>query len=408
MAAEPANRSEAIASCLKEAVAVFKEKISGDAMPTVAAYAPGRVNLIGEHTDYNGGCVFPMALHRVTVIVGRRSSSGSCRVITTSTVKGETDVTFPVPTPPAQPDGLVQLPSPFWSHYFQGVVALMSRGVASGVPPFEAVISTCVPIGGGLSSSAALEVATCLFVEELCRQEGIALPPRTKQDNALLCQMAEHRYAGAPCGIMDQFVSILAEDTKALYIDCRCQPDGNYLTESVPLPLLTNGLVVLITNSNVKHNVGDGTYKWRRDKCFAACDKLKVGLLRDISSVQKIEELSGLLSHSSDGGPSEYACAKHVVSEIQRTIEAREALKAGDFRLFGQLMNESHISLRDLYKVSCEELDRLVELAKEDSEGVYGSRLTGAGFGGCTVTLLKKEAVDSTIQRMKVRIKLNS
>lgn len=392
--ASMSGREDNLRCCLKKAVTLFKEKIGANEMPSVAVYAPGRVNLIGEHTDYNDGCVLPMAIDQVTVIVGRRSSSEMCRVITCSEIP-DNDISVPVPAPPTQDQrddekARIHLQTPKWSHYFLGVIALMNTD--HSIPPFEAVINTSVPLGGGLSSSAALEVATCLFIEELY---NIKLPTtEDQQKKALLCRKAEHMYANAPCGIMDQFVSIMAKQNHALFIDCK-----DYSTDNIPLHLTENGLVILVTNCNVKHEVASGEYEMRMKRCKEAAAKMKKDSLRDANEVD-IEVIKDELSRPVSTGPTEYECAVHAVQEINRTKDAAKALRNSEYRQFGKLMNDSHKTLKELYQVSCAELDTLVDLAKQDKR-VYGSRMTGAGFGGCTVTLLEKDALDDTMKRMK-------
>lgn len=362
--------------CLRDALDEFKTQFAGEP-PTIAVFAPGRVNLIGEHTDYNDGYVLPMALPLVTVIVGRRSSSSECRLV--STAVSDLCPPFSVPPYPPPDTPLVPVDGPTWAKYVKGVVALMNQD--GGVPAFDAVITSCVPLGGGVSSSASLEVATCLFIEQLRGGCGLSLV-----EKALLCQQSEHRYAGNKCGIMDQFVSVMAQEGHALLIDCR-----NHATENIPLS--DSKLVVMVTDTGVRHHLVDGEYNKRRESCYSAAKKMGVASLRHAS----LNQLEGCGLDE-----TELRRARHVITEIQRTEAARDALKKGDYQTFGQLMNESHVSLRDDYEVSCPELDQLVELAKQDKR-VYGSRMTGGGFGGCTVTLLPHELVEETKERMKAK-----
>ncbi|CAI8054258.1 Galactokinase [Geodia barretti] len=351
----------------KEAVKEFRWRFDNQS-PTVGVYAPGRVNLIGEHTDYNGGFVLPMALHLVTVILGRPSPSGSrnCRLITAAST-GETGYhEFPVPQFPKDEPWEVETEGPFWATYLKGVVALMNR--SGSIPPFDAIIATSVPLGGGLSSSAALEAATCRFIES----ERSTDMPRVR------------------CGIMDQFVSLMGSEKNALFIDCRSH-------EVQQVPMKEPELVVLIANSNYRHSLGEGVdkeYEKRRQTCEAVAKKLGRDMLRDLT----LEDLEGHWEGCS--GASGVLPSRHVVTEIQRTSDAVRALTDGDYLKFGQLMTASHKSLRDDYEVSCGELDKLVNLAL-DGEGVLGSRMTGGGFGGCTVTLLKRSAMQSTIARIQ-------
>ncbi|XP_064406526.1 galactokinase-like isoform X2 [Halichondria panicea] len=307
--------------CLQAALAEFKAQFGGES-PSIAVYAPGRVNLIGEHTDYNDGFVLPMALPLVTVIVGRRSSSKECRLVS----KAVNDLCPPFPVPAYPPPGLeeVNLDGPRWALYVKGVVALMNKD--GGVPVFDAVITSCVPLGGGVSSSASLEVATCLFVEQLKGGCGLGLV-----DKAMLCQQSEHRYAGNKCGIMDQFVSVMAQEGHALLIDCR-----DHATENIPLS--DPSLVVMVTDTGKRHELSvGGEYNKRRESCYSAASKMGVASLR----LAKLEQLEG--SGLTD---VELRRARHVITEIARTQDARDALKNGDYKTFGHLMNQSHASLR--------------------------------------------------------------
>lgn len=328
--------------------------------------APGRVNLIGEHIDYSDGFVLPMALDRYTVIAAgptadERASFSSDR---------------------AEEEALISLADPrrhenrgHWSNYVAGVIAgCLARGMRpSG---FRAVIGSDVPLGGGLSSSAALEVATATLIEAMT---GTTLDPVAK---ALLCQKAEHEYPGMPCGIMDQFASTLCQADHLMLLDCRSR-------QVEAIPFTDPAVTVLIINSNVKHELAGGEYAERRGQCEAASQKLGVSSPRDATRAQ-LEATRDKLQ------PLEYRRMRHAISEIARTEAAARAMKAGDLTLFGQLMGESHTSLRDDYEVSCRELDLLVQLADEIGRagGVYGSRMTGGGFGGCTVSLVETARVE--------------
>ncbi len=240
------------------------------------------------------------------------------------------------------------------------------------VPPFEAVIQSTVPLGGGLSSSAALEVATATLIEAML---GKPLVPVQK---ARLCQEAEHKFAGVPCGIMDQFSSALCIADHLMLLDCRSQ-------EVKLVPFTAPDISVLITNSNVKHELTGGEYAQRRVQCEAAAKTLGVTTLRE-ANMPQLEAARERL------GDVNFRRARHVVSEIERTVKAADAFSAGRWGEVGQLMYASHDSLRDDYEVSCPELDLLVVLAKElgPDGGVIGSRMTGGGFGGCTVSLVAR------------------
>ncbi|XP_059473612.1 galactokinase-like [Neocloeon triangulifer] len=341
------------------------------ARPDIAAAAPGRVNLIGEHTDYNDGFVLPMALPMVTVVVGRKTSDGRCTVATAVPEADEPRrVSFSVPSKQPLLPG-----SPKWANYVKGVIA--NFHAASAVEGFEAVILTTVPLGGGLSSSASLEVATYTFLEALTNNQSKQL-----KDKALACQKAEHDFAGVPCGIMDQFISVMGKKGNALLIDCKS-------LEAELVPLDDPKVAILVTNSNVHHNLGSSEYPVRRRQCEEAARILKKPSLR----ATKLEEL---MAQEKTMDEVIFKRALHVIGEIRRTEQAALALRVGDNAWLGRLMNESHQSLRYDYEVSCPELDLLVDYANE-VEGVWGSRMTGGGFGGCTVTLVNQDAVDKVI-----------
>ncbi|XP_061519953.1 galactokinase [Phycodurus eques] len=362
---------------VSDAICLFKKNF-GDEAPKIAACAPGRVNLIGEHTDYNQGYVLPMALSLVTVVVGSASSGQEATIVTASEEADEprkVDLTLPVEGFPLSP-GL-----PHWANYVKGV---MDHYRACPLPGFRAVVVSSVPLGSGLSSSASLEVAFYTFLQQLRPDDGDNL------SKAIACQQAEHTHAGVPCGIMDQLVSVLGMEGHALLIDCRS-------LESIPVPLTDAGLVFLITNSNVKHSLASSEYALRRAQCEKAASILRKPSLRDAT----MNDLEAQESRAQLDDVT-YRRACHVIGEICRTLKAAESLKRGAYQEFGKLMVESHNSLRDLYEVSCKDLDDLVCAAME-VEGVFGSRMTGGGFGGCTITLLKDHAIDRTIQNIQER-----
>ncbi len=348
------------------ATAVFREHFEHD--PAVLAIAPGRVNLIGEHTDYNDGFVFPMAIERQAVLVASVNNSGRCRLVAADLDNEMASFTI---------EGIAPSKG-HWSTYIKGVVAqFLDNG--HPVPGFDAVLTSNVPLGGGLSSSAAIEVCTATMIEQFL---GIQIDPKRK---ALWCQKAEHDYAGVPCGIMDQFISALGEKDHALLIDCRSQD-----TEQFPLD--DPNIEVLITNSNFKHSLDGGEYAERRSQCEAAAKVLGVKFLRDATMDQ-------LVAARDQMDDVTFRRARHVISENDRTQRAADALRRANYAEFGRLMVESHHSLRDDFEVSVPEIDTLVELACE-VDGVYGSRITGGGFGGCTVTLVKTEAAQTVIDHV--------
>lgn len=258
------------------------------------------------------------------------------------------------------------------------------------MPPFNAIILSTVPVGAGLSSSAALEVAMYTFLEALTGIES-----EKPEDKAIACQRAEHDFAGVPCGIMDQFISVMAKEGYALLLDCK-----DLSTKQIPISKI-NDYIFLITNSNAPHKLSSSAYCQRRNCCYEVAKRLNKKSLREVS-MNDIQVLK------SQNVPEEMIKrTRHVVTEIKRTIDAVEALEKGDLKKFGQLMNESHDSLKNDYEVSSVELDTLVKAAREIN-GVLGSRLTGAGFGGCTITLLRKDVIDETINHMKTKYSGNA
>lgn len=362
-----------VQNLLKKAVEEFVKEFGSK--PNVAACGPGRVNLIGEHTDYNDGFVLPIALPLVTILVGSKNDSNKCHIKTLHGNIDETTVEFPVPKIVPLKPGL-----PKWANYIKGIVANF-KGTVNG---FNAVVVSDVPLGGGLSSSASLEVATYTFLEALFGKTESLI------EKALACQRAEHDFAGVPCGIMDQFVSIMGEEGKALLIDCMSMT-------SELIPMEDPDFVVLIINSNVQHSLASGEYGTRRNQCQQAATLLSVKSLR-FASLDQLEELR------KEGKINDilYRRARHVISEMDRTKQGASALSSGDFKKFGLLMYESHKSLRDDYEVSCKDLDQLVEVTRE-IKGVLGSRMTGGGFGGCTVTLVHKEDVNEVVDNVKAK-----
>jgi galactokinase len=364
------------------------EKRYGDPPRWIVA-APGRVNLIGEHIDYNNGFVLPMAIDRYCVIAAGRAND-EIRMTNdeiqdpndeskrhSSFVIRHSSLTARIFSIAANDEVLISLTEPrrhptpgHWSNYVAGVIGgCLARGMAP--TPFTAIIESNVPTGGGLSSSASLEVATATLVEAMT---GQMLDP---VDKALLCQRAEHEFAGVPCGIMDQFASVLSQADHLMLLDCRSR-------EIEQIPFADANVTVLIVNSNVKHELAGGEYAERRRQCESAARKLGVRSLRDSTFAQ-------LEMHREWLGLHEFRCARHAISEMERTAAAAAAVKAGDWPYFGRLMYASHDSLRDDFEVSCRELDLLVDLARElgAAGGVFGSRMTGGGFGGCTVSLVE-------------------
>ncbi len=357
----------------RQATATFEQKYARS--PRWITAAPGRVNLIGEHTDYNDGFVLPMAIERYVVLAADRAedSDGTPEYRLFSMTSDQQE-TWPGDSQPPGGKGS-------WSSYLWGVLDLSrQRGWDTG--PLDVVIQSSVPVGGGLSSSAALEVATATLMETIT---GQTLHP---VDKALLCQKAEHEYAGVPCGIMDQFSSVMGRANRLILLDCRS-------AEAELVPLDGDGVSVLITNTNVKHELTGGEYAQRRGQCEAAARQLGVASLRDGT-------LELLSQHASKMEPVLVQRARHVIGEIDRTVAAADAVRSGDWVRTGELMYDSHQSLKDDYEVSCAELDALVELAQQVGVegGVFGSRMTGAGFGGCTVSLVRSDAIESVARAL--------
>jgi galactokinase len=333
--------------------------------PEIVASAPGRVNLIGEHTDYNDGFVFPMAIDFTVKVAISRRKDAHIRFYSVD-FKDRKRATLPL---------LRYRKEDRWANYPKGVIAaLVARGSALG--GMDVTIHGDIPQGAGLSSSAALEVATALAIQELYRLDI------GREELATIAREAESEFGAARTGLMDQLVSRLAREGHAMLIDTRL------LTYHF-VPLQLKGATFIITNSRVPHVFADSEYNRRREECRQCVELLSVKkpgtALRDYSPAD-LRDSMGAIPET-----TRKKCL-HVVEENLRVLEAEEALRKKDLVGFGKLMNRSHESLRDLYEVSCPELDWLVKRAWE-TEGVYGSRLTGAGFGGCTVTLIEEKAI---------------
>ena len=345
-------------------------ELFGDAEGVKVYFAPGRVNLIGEHTDYNGGHVFPCALTIGTYGAARKRNDNKLHFYSMNFDR--------VGVQESAVDALGEAKESDWTNYPKGVIwAFAKRGFEMPCG-MDLVLSGNIPNGSGLSSSASLEVLTGFILRDLY---GFDV---TNVDLALIGQYAENNYNGMNCGIMDQFASAMGKKDHAIFLDTA---DLSY--EYAPLVL--EGAKVVVTNSKVKHSLVNSAYNQRRSECETA-----------LAELQKVVDIKGLgdLSEEAfekykDAIKDEVRVrrAKHAVYENRRTIRAVEALKNNDIKLFGELMNASHVSLRDDYEVSCEEIDILVDEAWK-IPGVIGSRITGGGFGGCTVSIVKDEAID--------------
>jgi len=334
--------------------------------------APGRVNVIGEHTDYNDGFVLPMAIERYAIMAADMAIVPGKTTIYDTQFKETATIDIFAPITKGQPK---------WSNYIRGVLAgFQNRGVR--IPALNVAFLSSVPLGGGLSSSAALEICTATLVEAATHKQ---IDPIEK---ALLAQKAEHEFAGVPCGIMDQFISTLGRAAHLLLLDCR-----SHKTELVPMSDPT--VTLLIVNTNVKHELGSGEYAKRRAECESAAKILGVASLRDATK-QQLEHANGRLSIVA------YHRARHVISEIARTIHTAAAIRTSSWLSAGSYMYASHASLRNDYEVSCKELDAVVEIAEGISYegGVYGCRMTGGGFGGCCVALIKTADANAITEKI--------
>jgi galactokinase len=337
----------------------FYERFSSSEHAPHVYFAPGRVNLIGEHTDYNDGYVLPIALGQGTTVAA--AARGDRRVRVFSGNAGE-QVDVDLDAPAHRCSGR-------WSDYVEGVARSLEAD-SPGLRGADMVLHGDLPIGAGLSSSAALEVATGLALADL---SGRKLDPIGL---ARACQRAEHEYVGTRCGLMDQLASVFGREGAAVLIDCRT-------AEVRAIPVSLGEAELLVCNTNVKHALASSAYNARREACERAAQLLGVPALRDV-------DLSRLLQAKL---PDELARrARHVVSENARVREAARALEAGRLHELGELMARSHASLRDDYEVSCPELDELVETSLAHP-GVYGARMTGGGFGGAIIALVEREAI---------------
>ena len=352
------------------------QKLYGGEGEIKTFFSPGRVNLIGEHTDYNGGHVFPCALTLGTYGIARKREDRKLRFYSANFEKLgviETSLDDLVPSQAAQ-----------WTNYPKGVIWAFEKKGYSIPQGMDVLIYGTIPNGSGLSSSASLEVLIGVMLKELFNIEI------SMQDIALIGQYSENNYNGCNCGIMDQFAVAMGKKDCAVFLDTNTL---QYEYASVKL----EDAKIVITNSKVKHSLVDSAYNDRRRESEEA--------LHDLQKVVDIKTLGDLTEEEFEAHKDaikDEICkkrAKHAVYENQRTIRAVKALKENDIAEFGRLMNQSHISLRDDYEVSCEEIDVLVDLAWK-IDGVIGSRITGGGFGGCTVSIVKNDAVDTFIDQV--------
>lgn len=340
-------------------------------------FSPGRVNLIGEHTDYNGGHVFPCALTIGTYGAARKREDRKIRFYSENFSKmGVFETSL---------DDLVYHEEANWTNYPKGVVwAFKEKGYETPTG-FDMVMYGNIPNGSGLSSSASVELLMGVILVDLYGFEGLSMI-----DLALLGQYAENRFNGMNCGIMDQFAIAMGKENQAIFLDT-----GDLSYEYAPIEM--KGAKIVIAASNKKRKLTDSKYNERRAECEEALADIQKQM--DIKALGELTEEQFEQVQDAIQNPVCRKRAKHAVYENQRTIKAVAALKVGDLETFGKLMNASHVSLRDDYEVTGKELDTLVEAAWKQ-EGVIGSRMTGAGFGGCTVSIVKEEAIDGFIKNV--------
>ncbi|NBM98021.1 galactokinase [Proteus penneri] len=341
--------------------------------PTHFIQAPGRVNLIGEHTDYNDGFVLPCAINYQMVVAAARREDNTIRVIA---VDYQNDVDeFSL-------DNTIEfLPNKMWANYVRGVIHFLQKDNYS-FHGMDIAISGNVPQGAGLSSSAALEVAIGQTLKTLYQL------PISQKEIALNGQKAENQFVGCNCGIMDQLISACGEENHALLIDCR-----SLETSAVTMP---ENMVVMIINTNKKRGLVDSEYNTRRQQCEEAARILNVAALRDAT-------LDDLVAKKSLMSEVVYRRARHVITENDRTLDAAEALRHGDLSTLSKLMMQSHFSMRDDFEITVKEVDSLVEIVKSVIGDCGGVRMTGGGFGGCVVALVTPDLVDKVIDSVKAQ-----
>ena len=335
--------------------------------PDLIAAAPGRVNLIGEHIDYSEGFVLPFAIKDRTMAAIRKRDDSTVRIASAQRRNKVVTVDINNVKPGLKGE---------WERYALGV--LWSMGVKTGV---DLMIDGHVPLGAGLSSSAALECSVATAVNHLF-DLGFSL-----EDLARLTQKAENQYVGVPCGIMDQSVSLMATTGSALLLDCR-----DLSTRNIPFDVASSGLELLIIDTQAHHALTDGGYAERRASCESVAAKLGIKSMRELSMAQLDSAKESLTQ-------VEYVRARHAVSEMQRVLDCVEALSKSDFVKVGELINQSHVSLRDDYTVSCPELDTAVDAAL--AAGALGSRMVGGGFGGSAIALIEASKTEETIKAVE-------
>jgi galactokinase len=354
---------------------IFNEKYTNTGLVKGAFSAPGRVNLIGEHTDYNEGFVLPIAIEKKIIMLGQLRND---RLVQVFDLGYKVKIKFSL-------DALTPLKKDTWANYLMGVMDEIQK---EGYPLQGAnlIFISNIPKGAGLSSSAALEVVTALTMAKLNLLE---IKP---VEMALLCRRAENNFVGVSCGIMDQYVSCLGQKNYTLFIDCRSN-------DYEPVPFKDPNYQVLICNSKIQRGLANSEYNRRREECKIATEFFKHKLNREIRALRDIT-IDEYKKYQAQLPEIIARRARHVISENYRVQAGVQALRMGNYSAFGQLMIESHRSLKDDYEVTCAELDLLVDLALKQ-EGVLGARMTGAGFGGCTVNLLRRDYVNTFKKNIK-------
>ena len=337
------------------------------AEPDLVAAAPGRVNLIGEHIDYSEGFVLPFAIKDRTLAAARKRDDSIVRIASVQRRNKIVTVDISDVKPGLKGE---------WERYALGV--LWSMGVTSGV---DLMIDGHVPLGAGLSSSAALECSVATAMNHLFDM-GFSL-----EELARLTQRAENQYVGVPCGIMDQSVSLMATNGFALLLDCR-----DLSTRNIPFDVASHGLELLIIDTQAHHALTDGGYAERRASCESVAAKLSIKSMRELT-MEQLDSSRHLITET------EYIRARHAVTEMKRVLDCVEALSVGDFVKVGQLINASHVSLRDDYTVSCPELDTAVDASL--AAGAMGSRMVGGGFGGSAIALIQASKTTQTIRAVE-------
>lgn len=355
----------------------FLSFFGGDSTGIRAFTAPGRVNLIGEHTDYNGGFVFPAALTMATTVLARPRKDRQINLIATDLKQMVC----------ANLDELEKYKGLKWGNYQLGVADELQKA-GYRLCGCDLLYDDKVPLGSGLSSSAAIEIATAIALVSLGNTACGSECEIDMVQMAKIAQIAEHNYIGVKCGIMDQFSSAMGKKDMAIFLDCR-----DLVWEMVPLKM--DGCRLVLSHTNKKRSLGEGKYNERRSECEKGLALLQQALpgatcLRDISTADFLRHRVLIPDETNQKR------VEHVIYEDERVLQSVKALKEGRLNDFGRLMNASHDSLRDLYEVTGIELDTLVEEARK-VDGVLGSRMTGAGFGGCTVSLVREEQVQSFI-----------